>query len=44
MSVRLYQFEPLQTCSGHVEEDCEDKGKLQIRVNIMNVIRRLSYR
>ena len=27
MSVRPYQFEPLKKCSGHVEEDCVDKGE-----------------
>ena len=28
MSVRPYQLEPLKKCSGHVEEDCEDKGEI----------------
>ena len=27
MSVRPYQFEYLKKCSGHVEEDCRDKGE-----------------
>ena len=27
MSVRPYQFDPLQKCSVHVEEDCGGKGE-----------------
>ena len=27
MSVKPYQFEPVEKCSGSVKEDCGDKGE-----------------